>query len=432
MPISPYASLVIDAERRRKRVPSQSIAALRESLSIDDNVQRLLRTYAPWAQELEAVNDHITVRYNEIDEAITAYEEVAQHLRKQLDWPEEATHVFPQGSASTRTLIRSPIANEKFDIDAVCQVDINHIDAYNPIDFFDKVGEALRRYEPKRKNRCWNINFASNPFYLELTPSVPLDTVPINIRASITETLRPVENYRDTALAVVDNDTQQWKTSNPAGISRWVNDIAKRQLLSQQAFVALTSLRETASVESVPDQDVDITDTLRISIRLFKRHRDICARRGRIDKEVQPISIILVTLLTSCYAGLHDLGRPYQHPVELLVDLSELLPGMTEFRNGKHWVANPTVEGENFAEKWNQDDGVRSTAFKTWCDILAADLRTILATTDPKEIRETVGDVFGITGSTNPSTGLFASAGLIGTPATRRPPPPPPKTRGLA
>ncbi len=428
MSMTPYRNLVQEAKRLRRRVPSQAVVALRESVAFADAQDRM-NTYA---LELATANNHITVRQEEIDEAIAAYKDVARHLRKELDWPEEATHVFPQGSASTRTLIRSPNGGEKFDIDAVCQVDTSYIDAHDPISFFDQVGEALQRYEPKRKNRCWNINFLKQSHYLEFTPSVPLDTVPVSIKASITEIFRPVEIYHDTALAVVDNHERSWKTSNPAGITRWVNDATQLQLLNMTAFAVLTSLHTEANVEPVPDQEVDITDTLRIAIRLLKRHRDMCARRGEIDKDTQPISIILVTLLTGCYIGLHELGASYQHPIELLIDLAELLPGMIENRDGEHWVANPTVEGENFAEKWNMDGGTRYQTFNTWCDILAGDLRLILEAQDPDEIREKVSEVFGIPGNTDPDTGLFASAGLGGTPATRRPPSAPPKTRGLA
>lgn len=55
------------------------------------------------------------------------------------------------------------------------------------------------------------------------------------------------------------------------------------------------------------------------------------------------------------------------------------------------------------------DEGERYYAFKTWCDILAADMRTILAATDQQEIRERVRSVFGC-GVIPPA--LVARAGL--------------------
>lgn len=334
-------------------------------------------------------------------------------------------------SRQTASLIRSP-DRSKFDVDAVCQVDLTRIAARDPIAFFDEVGKALQPLSPTRKNRCWNVDFTGDPFYLEFTPSVPLDTVPAVIREAVARQYIPVEPYRSTALAVVDNATRQWKTSNPAGMTKWVNDTAKLQLILSVAFESATALDKALSIEPVPEQDVEITDTLKVAIRLFKRHRDMCVHRQTIDKDFKPISIIIVTLLTSCYAGLAELGRTYNHPVELLAELADLLPGMILELDGKYRVDNPTVEGENFAEKWNQDDGERYEAFHTWCDILAADMRIILAATDPQEIRERVRSIFGCGGNTSSpdsSNGLGGSGNLQ---PVRRPPSPPPRTTGLA
>ena len=426
-----YESLVLDALKNRNKQPSISVAALREAMSTK-RFEDFSRTYAPWVRELSEVNEHITVKPEDIEAATNAYLEVAQHLRQQLDWPEEDTHVFPQGSVSTRTLIRSPNGGEKFDIDAVCDVDVDYIDANDPLGFFGRVGNALEPYEPTAKNRCWNINFTKRPFYLEFTPSIPLESAPVAIRDSITQRFIPVEAYRNTALAVVDRKTGQWKTSNPRGMSQWVNDAAKLQLLQQESVAVLKAMREAAGVDDVPEQDITMADTLRVAIRLFKRHRDISARRGRIEKDFQTISIIVVTLLTSCYIGLYYNQQAYDHPIELLMDLAELLPQMVENRNGEHWVANPTVEGENFAEKWNEQGSKHFKMFHQWCDILALDLRLILQETDPAEIHRRVCETFGVPASTDPASGATAGIGLAGTPPTRRPPKAPPKGRGLA
>ena len=119
-------------------------------------------------------------------------------------------------------------------------------------------------------------------------------------------------------------------------------------------------------------------------------------RRGIIEAKTKPISIIIVTLLTSCYEGLADLNRSFEHPVVLLTELAAFLPHLIMTFNGKHRVDNPTVEGENFAEKWNDDDGERYRSFMTWCETLTVDLKTILALTDPHSISKRVREVFGI------------------------------------
>ena len=241
---------------------------------------------------------------------------------------------------------------------------------------------------------------------------------------------RPDQEYIGTALAVVDTPTEKWKTSNPAGFTKWVDDTSKRKLIRELIAEAADSMGKSASnVSPVPDQDVNISDTLRVAIRLFKRHRDMCARRSLIGKEFQPISIIIVTLLTQCYAGLHDLGRSYSHPVQLLVELAELIRDMVPEVDGEFRVDNPTVPGENFAERWNSDAGQRQTTFRTWCDILAADMRTILAAQNEQEIRSRVRDVFGCPPDSSRPNG---SGGSGGTKTAHRPPPPAPITSGLA
>jgi hypothetical protein len=407
-------------------VNSQALATARKSIALD-GVTGSRQAYAHWARALNDVNQHITVPQEEIDAAAEAYTAVAHHLRKKLDWPEDAINVLPQGSASTQTLIRSP-DRSKFDIDAVCQVDISRIDAKDPVGFFNTVGEALRELSPTPKKRCWNIDYTREPFYLEFTPSVPIEKVPPVVLDSMAPRFRPTREYLGTALAVVDNPTKQWKTSNPAGLSKWVDDTAKQQLIRQLAMDTTVFCR-AADVAPVPNQEVEVTDTLRVAIRLFKRHRDICVHRNHIEKDFKPISIIIVTLLTACYAGLADLGRTYAHPVELLADLADLIPGMVHEENGKFRVDNPTVPGENFAERWNEDDGERRDAFITWCDILAADMRTILAAQDEQEIERKVRTVFGCGPDRSHPGGPEYS---VYTPPSRRPPPPAPRTSGLA
>src|SRR5690606_36444807 len=361
--------------------------------------------YSPWAQALNAANLHITVREDEISAAASAYQEVAEHLAANLSWPPEAISIRTQGSVSTKTLIRSPMGGEKFDIDAVCEVDISRVQAANAMEFFGSVGRALVELEAQAKRRCWNIPFPRQPFYLEFTPSVPLDNVPTQTLASMAPRYR-ASRYEKTALAVVDTPTQSWKTSNPAGMSQWVDDTSKRPLIRVMKMEAYAMDEARASVSPVPDQTVEITDTLRVAIRLFKRHRDMCVRRNIIESSTKPISIIIVTLLTTCYEGLADLNRSFEHPVELLVELAAFMPHLVLKLDGKYRVDNPTVEGENFAEKWNDDEGERHRAFMTWCDALSADLKTILALTEPQEISKRVREVFGIPAPSSDGNGL--------------------------
>ncbi|TDO06264.1 nucleotidyltransferase [Halomonas ventosae] len=399
----------------------ESFAALREGHIT--NVRDRLVEYGLWAKALSEANSHIAVDDEEIAAATDAYEEVSNHLATNLSWPLESISIKPQGSVSTKTLIRSPNGSEKFDIDAVCKVDISHIEADNPTSFFESIGKALKDLEAQPKRRCWMIPFAGRRFYLEFTPSIPLNTISEQTLYSMAPRYS-VSRYRETALAVVDMPTESWKTSNSEGMSKWVNDTSERRLIRSIAMEANTYDRAAASVAPVPDQAVDITDTLRVAIRLFKRHRDMCTRRGVIDAATKPISVIIVTLLTSCYEGLSDLNRSYEHPVELLDELATLMPHLVLKLGGKYRVDNPTVEGENFAEKWNDDGGERYKSFMAWASALSADLQTILSEKDPQAISKRVREVFGIPAPTDGGNGLTT----IQPPAPRATP----ASRGLA
>ncbi len=426
--MSKYAILVEAADRNRRNLKKalEAVASATRPVSLSD----YSRAFAPWAKELDLLNQHITIDQEKIETAVDAYHDVASHLVKALNWPDDAIIVMPQGSASTQTLIRSPDAS-KFDIDAVCQVDISRVTANNPVGFFETVGQALNGFPLEKKKRCWRILFNNQPFYLEFTPSVPLANVPAQMVESMSLLFQPTQAYQATALAVVDNPTKRWKTSNPAGFTQWVKDQASRVLLKSISLDERMAMAK-AQIAPVPDQEVSLSETLRLAIRLLKRHRDMCVRRGYIDSEFQPISVIIVTLLTSCYEGLADSGRFYAHPIQLLVDLAELMPGLVETNNGQFWVGNPTVQGENFAERWNDDSGSRAKAFFTWNGLLVSDLQAILACTTEDEIRKRVRDVFGYqpeSSSSGPGSG-GAGSGRIPSPA--RPPSPPPRTTGLA
>jgi hypothetical protein len=278
---------------------------------------------------------------------------------------------------------------------------------------------------PTKKGRCLRINYPNQRFYIDFTPSVPLKNIP----ASVRQGMRNVSLYADTAVAVVDIPTEKWKTSNPLGMVNWISTQASRPILRYQVL-ASESLEKSANILPVPEQAVPLSDTLRVAIRLFKRHRDMAVKRGNIIADYMPISVIITTLLTQCYEGMADKGMAYTHPIELLADLAALLPGMIEVREDGYWVANPTVDGENFAEKWNNDNKQRFNEFHKWCGLLVEDLTRILESTTVPELRERVQQTFGCVGVTGPDDGIDEPGWLAAAaPTTVKKVPP---TTGLA
>lgn len=441
MALTKNAMVVEAAINRRGGIAAiaKSLNPALEELDIQsfDNIQesaeyrRLAGFREPYAHSLSVVNDHITVKQELIDEASAAYEDIAHRLASKLGWPQDAIRIFPQGSASTKTLIRT-IGNLKFDIDAVCEVDITKIEAEDPMAFFEAIGTALEGLVTVAKRRCWTINIVEKSYFLEFTPSIPLTTVPLTDRQL--HGLKQAEpEFVATALAVVDRPSENWKTSNPAGIRDWVNRVANRSIVLTPTLEAFDSAR--ASVAPVETQSVEVEDTLRVAIRLFKRHRDICTHRGLLETETQPISIILVTLLTTCYEGLADLiedeaRAPFIHVVDALIAMADLLPEMIPKNpDWGYYLPNPTVVDENFAERWNTDDGERAEAFQTWCALLQADLEAIAVLSEPERIMTKSLEVFGCTGAERPDGSNGHNAGQRLLPSA---PPAAPRTSGLA
>lgn len=402
-----YSSLV-DAAKQKRLNRSRISLESRDSEYISESTGHTLATrHNPLlehiAYELHVVNGHISVDAGLFKEAASDYEMLGKQLVEKLHWPSTAISVKPQGSTNTQTLIRSPSA-EKFDIDAVCAVDISVVEAREPMRFFEKIGYALKDQDVTQKKRCWKVDFPNRRHYIEFTPSVPYSQVANLVGAFGSIRFQPTTRYHETALAVVDTPSRQWKASNPEGFANWVSDQAKRPLITSLKNMFESVSMEDANVEPVPEQDVPLSDTLRTAIRLLKRHRDMCVHKGLIDGSLKPISVIIVTLLTQCYEGLADKGASYEHPIELLAELADLMPDMVESINGEYWISNPTVDGENFAEKWNDTPQLKTT-FDSWFDLLREDMNSILAAKDYKSISEAIHQAFGTTaasGSTPP------------------------------
>lgn len=386
-----YSFLVNEAFNKRSE---QYRKTLQKSLSTDSS-----HILEGLAEDIKLVNDHIKVDGEIFDEASSDYGDLARKLVEKLHWPNDSIRVIPQGSASTKTLIRSP-DNSKFDIDAVCCVDLSMIEIDDPMDFYQKIGAALDEWDPEPRKRCWKVDYPGRRYYIEFTPSTPLDKITQSVTGHIA--FSPSSRYRETALAVVDTPSKQWKTSNPEGFSSWVSDQSSRPLLRWLVEKSLSQNYRADNVTPVPEQEVEISDTLRIAIRLLKRHRDMAVERNLIEPDLKPISIIIVTLLTQCYEGLADQGAIYTHPIELLIDLVELMPYMIEQKGNDCWIANPTVDGENFAEKWNEKPRLKES-FDTWTNLLIDDLNEIMAASDHDSRRKIIKEVFGCTGAQSPA-----------------------------
>lgn len=380
---------------------------------------------------LHEVNDFISIKDSEIQEASLAYEDLAKLLVEKLDWPRNNIKIHPQGSAISRTLIRSPYSNDRFDIDAICEVD--HLNAYQngPLNFFSDIGASLENeeFEVDKKKRCWRVLWRGKKYYIDLTPAVRSDLISAN--ENNVKYFPQLSEYSADAVWVVNEPTGEWYSSNPRGFSKWIMDrnIDSSYLIQQMAFESFDSAIR-GNAEPVPDQEISMNENLLLAIRLFKRHRDMQVYNNKLNSEYKPISVIIVTLLGQCVKAMRENGRHFSSIVDFFEVLASTFPELIATYEGQPLIPNPTANDENFADRWLEDGEKRMLAFHSWVRSLQADLKKLSIASNDEERLAIIKDIFGCSGmpsSSGPkSGGNPLASGVPGTPSRSVP------DRGLA
>ncbi len=226
--------------------------------------------------------------------------------------------IYSQGSLRIGTTVK-PLARQEYDLDLVCQINVNPLLFPNPIDLLNLVEARLRQHDTyktmlERKNRCIRIKY-ENEFHLDILPACP----------------DPASG--STCVVVPDRAAQSWKHSNPRGFAAWFNGIAED--------IQLKSIR---LAEPLPDQ-VAAEDmvVLKLTVQLLKRWRDIAFSKN-ID--VAPISIVLTTLA----------GNYYRRQDSITAALLGILEGIVAAlpASGRLVVCNPSNPKEDLSERWDR------------------------------------------------------------------------------
>lgn len=384
-----YLILEEQANKLLKRGTSGvTMDALTANFSENQNLLALHRN-------LVRVDKFIAIDEQKVAEAEKFYREIAEALSKRLTYAESEIDIHTQGSARTRTLIRAPMRN-LFDIDAICQITSSQAERQTPLEFFEQIGQTLEDagFDIEEKKRCWRINKPQSGYYVDLTPAVPATFV------SEAQRFTYLIQYQDSAVYVVDCPQQSWKSSNPKGFAKWIeqqNEFSKN--LIQRITICADSISYSeggtrASIEDVPDQNISHEEFLLLAIRLFKRHRDIKVRDNLIDSDSKPISIIISTLLGQCVEAIVKNRRTFTSLPNLLLDIALKLPHLIPSENGMPVIPNPTAPGENFADRWLEENGKRQKTFDRWVDLLQKDIKQLITTNDP---RKKLDELFGTT-----------------------------------
>lgn len=278
-------------------------------------------------------------------------------------WIDKATpiydiSIYPQGSFALGTVVRPITDTDDYDLDLVCEF-LERYDLTAKQLKVDTIKPLLLRYKKtardiEEKRCCWHVEYSEVPnFHLDIIPSYKN------------------KSYINITEHDEINDRYSYIGSNPAGYVRWFFEQCK----SQQDKLYNAYLKEHK--ETIAEAEVEeikrhkIKTPLQQAVQLLKRHRDIMFEN--MDSKNKPISIIITTLA----------GRLYTDEDNVFDALKTILYGMPLYiqkniRNGDYFIDNPSYEGENFANKWN-DHPERAEAFKQWvskatCDLLNENL----------------------------------------------------------
>jgi len=352
------------------------------------------------------------------------YKELGRHVARKLGIGENDAHVVVQGSMRTQTTIAGD-GRENFDLDIVVKLCGPRFEALRESEpFFKMFGASLQGLEgagqPTPKNRCWRLPYPGEPFYFDVTPAIPMS-----------------EGITGTYLRVRD-EVKTWSPSNPEEFADWFCTIANKRFPFQERQRKV-AIEARTTVDPLPQEKVGIEDILRRLVQLIKLHRD-SYYKGKPDnrREAKPISVILVTLAAMAYDEIVT-NEPYRYSsaIEVALEVIDRMP--TFIKRGSLGVSvdNPALggkAGENFADKWNNDSGLRDREFKTWHQRLALDLDALLSEEYSKRSENRIRGLFGEHGvkawkDSQPKPDIFA--GLLATvPAQPRSQPQAPRSTG--
>lgn len=313
--------------------------------------------------------------------ATQCYEQLGHHIARKMGLAETDAQVFVQGSMRTQTTV-SPRGRQKFDLDVIVKLSSPGLARLRDSDaFFNTFGRALEGIpaagELEAKRRCWRLQYPYEPFYFDVTPALP-DSL----------------NIVETDLRVRDPDTV-WSPSNPEEFADWFCNIAAKRFAFQAAKDVCFAEAKT-DVVPLPSQPVGIHDVLRRGVQLMKLHRDNYYWEKADRKEAMPISVILVTLAGHAYDHLVTQERTlFDTPIEALLELVDRMQDWIRRDGREYQVLNPKLPSENFADRWNRDDGMRAEEFRVWHRQLKDDLELLFSDNYDTRTEPRIRSVFG-------------------------------------
>jgi hypothetical protein len=307
---------------------------------------------------LEEICQDLEWTQSQFDRARTSYEAVADWLAGSSDPLLASLHVYLHGSGALGTSIK-PIGRDEFDVDLISLI-AGLGPEIAPGRIKAAVGARLREHAYyssilEEKKRCWRLDYAGE-FHLDISPTIA------NPRCFNGGELVPDRNMRN------------WHATNPRAYRALFDKRAAMVPRMTQSIIAMQ--KDSASIEPFPIRQ-SVKGILRRTVQLLKRHRDQYFLE--ISEEVAPISVIITTLAMKSYEMCVQ-RHVFADELQVLVDTIRLMPVFIErpLENGRQIYAvwNETTQGENFAERWN-DEPARVQAFYEWHTKALADFEAL-------------------------------------------------------
>lgn len=307
---------------------------------------------------LEEICQELEWTQTQFEKARTSYEAVAGWLSGSSDPLLASLHVYLHGSGALGTSIK-PIGRDEFDVDLISLI-LGLGREITPARLKAVIGQRMREHVYyasilEEKKRCWRLNYAGD-FHLDISPTIA----------------NP--NCVNGGELVPDRKLRDWHATNPRAYRALFDKRAALVPTMTQSIIA--AQRDAATTEPFPVRQ-SVKGVLRRTVQLLKRHRDL--KFLYTQEEVAPISIIITTLAMRSYE-LCVRRHVFVDELQLLVDTIRLMPVFIErsVDNGRQIYAvwNETTEGENFAERWNEEPA-RVEAFYKWHSKALADFEAL-------------------------------------------------------
>ena len=341
--------------------------------------------------------------------AIDRYEALGKWLhRKESAVRQYDPMVYPQGSFRYGTVIRPLLVSDEYDLDLVCQLVLGKT-AVTQQQVKGLVGVEIKAYAEanhfetpaQEKKRCWRLDYADHvKFHMDILPAIPEDAqvrellVSLGVDRHIAELAVAITDRTHPNYTIVDRD---WPYSNPKGYGRWFE--GRMKLVTTARVKMLVEKRVYASIDEVPA--FEWKTPLQRSIQILKRHRDVMFKDNPDGK---PISMILTTLAGRSYEGQVDLA-------DALIEIVDQMPTWVNDRRPR--VPNPVHPGEDFADKWKSEPESEEN-FWLWHQQVQADLRTLAAGMDERQIRRHFANKYAVDLSEDKARELAARPGGSG------------------